>query len=323
MKKSTKAWLSASIILILTGAVIFTALLWGNNWDIKKLSNEKFRTVTFDLTEDFDTISIKDSDADITFLRSDDNTARVVCYENIKQKHTASVENGALEIDYKKSKNWYDYITVISFSSPKITVYLPKDSYTSLFIDTATGDIDIPKDFSFKNINIDGSTCDVSCFASAEKSLWISLSTGDILLKGLSSKTLSLSTSTGKITASDVTADKVDIEVSTGDTVLEDINCKALNSSGDTGDISLKRVIAENKLTIKRDTGDVKLSATDAGEIFIETSTGDVKGSLVSDKVFIVKSDTGNINVPKTSSGGRCEIATDTGDIKIEVKSNS
>lgn len=323
MRKSTKSWLAASIILIMTGAVIFTALLWSNNWDIKKLSNEKFRTVTFNLTEEFDAISIKGSDADITFLRSDDNTARVVCYENIKQKHTASVENGALEINYIKSENWYDYITVMSFDSPKITVYLPKDNYTSLYIDTATGDITIPKDFSFKDIKIDGSTCDVSCFASAEKNLSVAVSTGDVLLKELNSKNLSLSTSTGKITASDITADKVDIKVSTGDTILEDINCKTLNSNGDTGDISIKRVIAENLLTIKRDTGDVKLNASDAGEIFIKTSTGDVKGSLLSDKVFIVKSNTGDIDVPKTTNGGRCEISTDTGDIKIEVKSNS
>ena len=53
--------------------------------------------------------------------------------------------------------------------------------------------------------------------------------------------------------------------------------------------------------------------------MFVETDTGDVTGSLLSDKVFITKSDTGSIDVPKTVTGGKCEITTDTGDIKIEI----
>jgi len=41
---------------------------------------------------------------------------------------------------------------------------------------------------------------------------------------------------------------------------------------------------------------------------------------LLTDKVFITKTDTGSINVPDSITGGRCEIKTDTGDIKITVK---
>ena len=76
----------------------------------------------------------------------------------------------------------------------------------------------------------------------------------------------------------------------------------------------------EEKFDIERSTGNVKFSDCDAAELFVETSTGDVKGSLLSAKVFIVKTDTGSADVPKTITGGRCEIETDTGDIKITVK---
>ena len=51
-----------------------------------------------------------------------------------------------------------------------------------------------------------------------------------------------------------------------------------------------------------------------------DTDTGDVKGSLLSEKIFIPTTDTGDVDVPKTVTGGRCEITTDTGDIKITVK---
>ena len=64
----------------------------------------------------------------------------------------------------------------------------------------------------------------------------------------------------------------------------------------------------------------MNFNACDAAEIYVETDTGDVKGTLLSDKVYIVFTDTGKINVPKAVTGGRCEISTDTGNIKIEIE---
>jgi DUF4097 and DUF4098 domain-containing protein YvlB len=61
----------------------------------------------------------------------------------------------------------------------------------------------------------------------------------------------------------------------------------------------------------------VNFNACDATEIFVKTSTGNVAGSLLSSKVFIANTSTGSIDVPKTTSGGRCEIITSTGNIKI------
>ena len=91
-------------------------------------------------------------------------------------------------------------------------------------------------------------------------------------------------------------------------------------SDGSTGDLVLKNVIASEKFSIERSTGDVKFEAADASEIFVETSTGDVCGSLMSEKFFITESDTGSSDVPQTLSGGKCEVKTSTGDIKITVE---
>ncbi len=109
------------------------------------------------------------------------------------------------------------------------------------------------------------------------------------------------------------------VKVSTGDVNITDIKCKNVISSGSTGELYLKNVIATEKFSIKRSTGDVKLDSCDADEILIKTDTGDVKGSLLTDKVFITETDTGSTDVPKTTKGGKCEITTDTGDIKITV----
>ena len=82
----------------------------------------------------------------------------------------------------------------------------------------------------------------------------------------------------------------------------------------------MKNVIATERFSIERDTGDVILEGCDAAEIFIETDTGDVRGTLLSEKVFITETDTGRVSVPSSITGGRCEITTDTGNIKINIQ---
>ena len=52
----------------------------------------------------------------------------------------------------------------------------------------------------------------------------------------------------------------------------------------------------------------------------VNTSTGDVNGTLLSEKIFITDTSTGRVSVPKTTSGGKCEITTSTGDINIGIK---
>ncbi len=132
-------------------------------------------------------------------------------------------------------------------------------------------------------------------------SLCVKVSTGDICVEGINVGALDLTVSTGKVT-------------------LTDISCKSVISNGSTGDILLKNVVAAEKLFIERSTGDVKLVGSDAAEICIKTDTGDVTGSLLTDKTFVAQSDTGRVDVPKNVSGGRCEISTDTGNIKITVE---
>jgi DUF4097 and DUF4098 domain-containing protein YvlB len=81
----------------------------------------------------------------------------------------------------------------------------------------------------------------------------------------------------------------------------------------------MKNVVATGMFDIKRSTGDVELDMCDANEIFVNVGTGDVFGTLLSDKVYIAKTSTGEVDVPKTIEGGRCEITTTTGDIKLSV----
>lgn len=319
MGMGSKIWFVIATVLVIAGLIMFTVAMSEYGWDFSRLSTEKFETNTYDINEVFHSISMNTDTADIIFAASQDGTCRVECYEAETAKHSVSVQEDTLVIKIADEKAWYNHIG-INFDSPKVTVYLPKTEYASLFIHESTGDIEIPEDFKFTCVDISLSTGDVNFLASASELIKIRGGTGNICVENTSAGSLSLSVSTGKITVSNVTCqENVHIRVSTGKTNLTDMVCKNLVSSGNTGDIALDHVIVSEKLSIQRSTGDVKLDSSDAAEILIKTDTGDVVGSLLTGKVFITHTDTGSVEVPKTATGGKCEITTDTGNIKIKV----
>ncbi|MBE6671636.1 MAG: DUF4097 domain-containing protein [Ruminococcaceae bacterium] len=319
MRKTTKIWLIIAASLIVIGLVMFAAVMTSFDWDFTKLNTYEYETNTHEINEKFNNISINTDTADIIFTVSDDDKCKIICYEQENLKHSVDVQNDTLTIKIDEEVKWYDRIG-INFGSPSITIYLPMDEYASLHIKGSTGDIEIPDKFKFENVDISLSTGDVKFLSSASGLLKIKTSTGNIQAKNISVGSLKLSVSTGNVSLSKVNCEgDINIKVSTGRSNITDTRCKNVISNGSTGDITLTNVIATKKFSLKRSTGDIKFDRCDAYELSVKTDTGDVKGSLLTDKIFIPQTDTGKVNVPKSTTGGKCEITTDTGDIIISI----
>lgn len=319
MSKSIKIWLIIAVSLVALGLIAFAGAMAAYSWDFTRLSAVEYVTNTYEVNGAFDGISIDVDTTKIEFAPSDDERCRIVCLESEKVKHSAFVQGGTLVIEAVDTLKWYDYL-LFSLESPQIIVYLPESEYASLSIDTDTGDIAIPKDFTFEHLRIEGDTADVVCMASVLNTVDISLSTGDIKADGITAGELELTTSTGNINIDSVAADgNITVGTDTGTARLNGVTCADFSAESDTGDITLTNVVAEGCFSIENDTGDVLFESSDALELSVKTSTGDVTGTLLSQKVFITETSTGNISVPKTITGGKCEITTSTGDIDIRI----
>ena len=317
MKKGAVIIASA---LIAVGVVIFGAALFASGFDFSNRDTAVYETNMYTPGEDFEKIEIRTYEADIALKPSDDGKTRVECVESEKVRHEVSVENGTLKITAVDSRAWYDHIALFSFKRQSVTVYLPAENYGALTVTANTGDVSVPDRFSLGEARIATSTGDVSFDASADTDLKIETSTGDISVNGVCADSIDLSVSTGKIDCKNVECKKtLSVSVSTGKTVLTDVICRELVSDGSTGSLTLKNVIASDGFRIERDTGDVRFESCDAGMITVRTSTGDVTGTLRSEKIFVAKTSTGDVDVPDPVSGGRCEITTSTGDIRISV----
>lgn len=298
MKKALKIWIIVAVSLVLIGSLIFTGAMASLDFDFKQLSTENFETNTYELKESFDKISIDVEISDITFVPSDNKKCKVVCYEKENLKHTVEVENETLKIATVDTQKWYDHIGVF-FNNMTLTVYLPEKEYSSLMIDTATGDVEVPESFEFESVSVDSSTGDINCYATADS--------------------IDVDTTTGSIQLSDLKCKNVKANTTTGEIQLSDVECESVIAGSTTGKISFSEVLADEKLSADSNTGDVTFDNSDAESITVNTSTGDVTGTLLSEKNFRCETSTGDIDVPETTSGGICRIATSTGDINISI----
>ena len=319
MRLAKKIWLIVAAALVFCGGILFVCGMSVQGWDFAALSTSQYETNEYTVQESFQHISVKTDTADLVFLPSDAEQISVTCFEQVNVKHIVTVRDDTLVIEAVDTRKWYEHIGLF-FRNTSVTVYLPRGAYGALSVDSDTGDVDIPKDFSFTSMDISESTGDVTSYADVSGTVQIRTDTGDIRVEGASAGALDLSVSTGDVTVSEVLCEgDMRIRVSTGKTKLTGVTCAHFTSKGSTGDLSLQNVVATGGFSIERSTGDVKFSGCDAAEISVLTDTGDVTGTLLSEKVFITRTDTGDIRVPSSTTGGRCEITTDTGDIRISI----
>lgn len=282
MKKSVKVLLILAAIFVVSGLTAFIGVAASYNVDMTKLSTEKYETNTYEITEDFTNINVNVEMINITVMKSETETASVVCMESKKIKYDVSVSNGVLVVEVDNNRRWYD--------------------------------------FSFESVKINSHTGDVSLTSSSDE-VNIKLSTGNIKLENINIDNASLVTATGNHYLKNVVAtNNVFIESSTGTITLNNVDCKNLTAITDTGRVKLTDVIATGRFEISTETGGVTLEDSDASKMNIETSTGSVKGTILTPKIFMARSDTGKINVPETTTGGICRIRTSTGNISITIK---
>ena len=278
MSSVKKGWLIAAAVLVVGGLLMVGGAVYFCDLDFHQFNTLKYEMHSTDIDPEFEQIDIDTSVAAVSIELSPDGNCRMDCYEPSKMKHSAQVENGVLKI--REAQKWEGGFG-IDMEEPTLTLYLPKDQYAALKLMVDTGDIRVPKIFTFDRVQIGSDTGDVDFQAGVTGQAQFKTDTGTVKAVGVS--------------------------------------CGNFSAESDTGEILLENVIASGTLDVTSQTGDVRLKGCDGAEIYITTDTGDVKGTILTEKVFLTETDTGEVNVPKSLTGGRCEITTQTGDIDIMI----
>ena len=341
MKKAIVISLIVAGALVLVGAGLFAGAMSAAEWDFSALQTTKYEPVTYEVTEDFSDISIQTIESSIEFRTAPDGKCKVECMESEYVTYSVSVHEGTLKITTKDTRQWYHNIGIFNTQRQNMIVYLPKTAYDALIIKSNTGTVTVSSEFSFANVQIGMNTGAVKWEAGVAHSMSVETDTGFVHIKNVSMDgALSVKTDTGRAEINGTKAQSIQVETDTGKAIVTDAvakstlnvttntgnaelsGCRAVDIfvETDTGKAKLTDVVASGKMDIETDTGDMVLDGCDAAEIEINTDTGDVNGTLLTPKIVYAQSNTGRVDVPRSTTGGICEITTDTGDISIQFK---
>ena len=223
----------------------------------------------------------------------------------------ATASTGSIKLNNKVSGE-------IDVKASTGSVSIKDSTATSLKAKASTGSVNVKNTEVTGDVNLEASTGSVNvenikCANFNAKTSTGSFNgteieaTGDAYIEG--------STGSSKVTT--IKCQNLTVKHSIGGATLEDVQCEDLTVRASTGDVKLTNAIANNKMDIKTSTGDVIFKDSDAASLKIITDTGDVKGNFLSPKIVYFDSDTGHGKYPKETSGGVCDIKTDTGNANL------
>lgn len=299
------------LISILVFAFLLSAMLCFS------ACNKNLVRETKEINGDISDVTIITDTADVSVLASS-GEFYVECARDKKLELSVRVADGKAIIelidDHPWPANWF------TADNQKVTVYLPFGDYGTLDIETHTGDVEL-NSLNLVSLMVTSHTGDIEASSiNVSTTAMIATDTGDTELYDSTLTHLNAKATTGDISVSRVEADSVQIEVTTGDIEVEDLNCQTdVQIKATTGDVDMHSVFTANNLRINTTTGNVNFRSIDGAEVYINATTGDVRGSFASDKIIFAETTTGKVNVPKLTTGGRCEITTTTGDINVTI----
>lgn len=277
---------------------------------------DKVVTTTYEITKEFENIKVDVDTVDVEFLPTK-GKCKVECTESKEGKYIAEVIGTELRVRNASSGG---FVIGLGAGKEKIKVYLPNKEYKNIVAMSDTGKLDI-KDVTCKAVDFDTDTGNIAVKNVQCNRVVLDTDTGYMSVEKTTCKALDVESDTGDLMVKDSSTGMVIIVLDTGKTTFNNVTCESVDIDVDTGDVNLNDVIASGKFDIESDNGSVNFKSCDAGEVFVKTNTGDVKGSFLTDKIIFTTTDTGNVDVPKLTSGTRCEITTDTGDIVITINS--
>ncbi len=281
MKKTKNTAIIIAVMMIAVGLVASFSAMVAMGFDFTKMNTLTFVTNTYTVDESFSGISINGAECDIRLYPSEDGVCKVVCHESDKISHSVEVKEKTLTVERHDNRKWYEHIGVY-WGGMEIALYLPQSEYDALYAKTLSGNIVIPEGFSFETAVVQSTSGNVSFSAEVNGNLKVKAVSGNVEMFNVTSQSISVETTSGEIDFSNVIASL-------------NIHCKSVS-------------------------GDVVLQRCDADSLRLSSTSGNITGCLLTEKVFLTDTTSGKINVPRTTSGGQCEITTTSGNIDFDVE---
>ena len=297
-----KTALIAALILLVVGA-----LLAGAGWMLLQKYPIK-QNVVKDTVYPFssenlpNTIQITTFDSRVEILPIEGEEWRVVCRETEDRSHTVELVDGVLTVKQNGDvRKWYEYIGVLkSFQNPSIILLLPKQTYESLSVQSASGSIQVQEGFAFSNASLQNTSGFILCNSRIE---------GDLIVRNTS----------GSIYISGGVGGKLEVQNVSGSVQIKDATPTSVTVKNTSGGIDLINVVCSGSCKIENGSSSIKLENCDAASFYLKTVSGGIRANILSGKTFDCSSTSGGVNVPENREGGTFYARTTSGGIRVTV----
>ena len=288
MKTAKKVLIITGIVLAILGICIASVAITMVNGDFSRLStSEPMEERKYSVNAgEISNITLKASNSDVIFLKSDDNQLHFRYYENDKLFFEINRNGNDLSVLNKTNYRWYDYIG-IDFNFPKsFEIYVPDNADLSISVKTSNGKIDI------KDISINGN--------------------------------VSAETSNGVVNISDTAAaGNFYTKSSNGKVFITNVSTKDLSAESSNGRIFLTNIKSEEKIYAKTSNGGIELSNIFFGQSArLESSNGSISGSIndsMNNFNITSRTSNGKNNLPESMAGGTKDLIVKTSNGKIDI----
>lgn len=319
MKTRTTVLLILAAVLILGGATLAICAWMAVDCDLSALNTTTFVHHTHTVEDAFDAIRIHSTATDIRLVPIEGDSGAVACAESESLTYTVEVRDNTLHITENDDRQWYEYIG-ISWTERELIVQLPQNTYRSLYVEGASGNLHIPETLHFEDITAQTASGDINIAATVSGTLSVKTASGDIAVSGDSIGTFKASSASGDISITAPLVHTLQAESVSGDVELSRLTCDKLSVSTTSGEIDCNTVTAAATLNIKSVSGDVELERCDAAELTLKTTSGNIHGTLLSPKQFTTDTLSGNVRVAPDAGDGTCTVKTTSGNITITVE---
>lgn len=360
MSRKKKTAILVALLLILMGGILTMIGYTMTGNDLTQLNTEKLTQESRTITEPFEHIHIRTGSSDVRILPSSDGSCSVVCDdESETQYHIISVEDGILLIHQVTEPMFFgvmlqydpvvtvylpesqygslvvdgaagsilDVDTSFTFESAQLTlssgdIHFRASLTHDLSARTSSGDIRLSGCHVGGNTQVDASSGGIALSGLKTKVLAANGSSGDILLEDIHAQAIQTSAYSGSITLSGCEVEQdVSVQATSGEMELSEVTALSLTGNASSGDFRLYSVFINGQLSLETTSGSIFLDSSDAQSLFLRTSSGEVSGTLLSPKFFITHTSSGMVEVSDPDpDGGRCEVTTSSGDIKITAE---
>lgn len=300
--------------LLILAAAAFAMLCFAGCSGLNVYSNaDKYDPGSRDVSEKIEELDIGWNSGEVSVVRHDLSTISVseTCSDKLElseQVHTW-VDGKTLRIRFAKSGEMF------FFGSPKKKL-----------------EIRIPKDMSFKDIKLDGSSCDSRFEAVSADHIYADVSSGNVNIIDCSAKTFDVDTSSGdtKIVqlgesdsisvdcssgSVDIKAEKVGklrLDSSSGKVESDIKDCADVRADTSSGDVTLEFGCVPDKTSIDTSSGDVRVLLPKDADFTAEVDTS--SGEFYTDFSCSSKGDT------YTCGSGRGKFTFDTSSGSVEIR---